>query len=114
MNIERVVNGKKYTFTLEPDELIEAYFEQQDKYDIQDIVDYGEIFSSEELQESFGCTYSELCNWKEEMAAELRRNIDKYDMEFSYARDDAIRTVVRRHQDEKTCVNTTHMENRTD
>ena len=98
MKIQRTINGDKFSFELLPDELYEAYFEQQEKFDIEDIVNYGETMSSTELEEELGCTYAEFLSMKEEMARELRRNIDKYDMDFAYARQYAIETVIRRNK----------------
>ena len=56
------------------------------------------MFSEKEFEEEVGCTYSELLNMKEEMAEEMRRNMDKYDMSFSDAREEAIQTVIRRNK----------------
>jgi len=98
MKIQRTINGERFSFELLPDELCEAYFEQQEKFDIEDIINYGEMMSHAELEEELGCTYAEFLSMKEEMAQEMRRNIDKYDMEFAYARKEAIDTVIRRNK----------------
>lgn len=98
MKIQRTINGTSYTIELLPEELEDAFFEQRDKFDIEDIVDYGEMMSHTEMEEELGCSYSEFLSMKEEMAQEMRRNMDKYDMAFPYARQDAIETVIRRNK----------------
>ena len=95
MKIQRMINGTILNFELLPDELVEAYFEQQEKFDIEDVVSFAECFDNETLMDSYGCTYQELLDNKEDIAAAMRKNIDKYDMEWSYAREEAVRDVMR-------------------
>lgn len=87
MRIKRTVSGKEYEFELTSDEMFTAFLEQQDLNDIEDIkiaFDYEpNLMPSQEIIK--------------EMASEMRRNMDKYDMEFWYARSDAIDTVLSRH-----------------
>lgn len=97
MTIVRTINGTTFHIKLLPEELIEAFFEQRDKFDIEDIVSYAEEIGSKELKATFGCTYQEYLNMKEEMAEEMRRNMDKYDMSFADAREYAIREVLKRN-----------------
>ena len=94
MKIQGTINGMKFNIELLPDELEEAYFEQQKKFDIEDVITLGEAFSNAELQESYGCSYQELLNHKEDIAALMRKYIDKYDMEWTYAREEAVRDVM--------------------
>jgi len=98
MKITRMINGVTYNIELLPDELYEAFFEQREKFDIEDIINYGEEMTEKEMEEELGCTYSEFLSMKEEMAQEMRRNIDKYGMDFIYAREEAIETVIRRNK----------------
>ena len=93
MKIKRTINGVNYTIELLPDELEDAFFEQRDKFDIEDIISYAETFSNEELIEFVGCDYGTIIEHKEEMAERMRKYMDKYDMEFSYAREEAIRDI---------------------
>ena len=97
MKITRTINGIKYDIKLLPEELITAYYEQQSKYDIEDVISYAEMMSEEELKENYGCTYSEYLSLKEEIAAEMRHNIEAYDMDFQYAREEAVREIVQRN-----------------
>jgi len=96
MKITRTINGTRFSFELLPEELIDAFFEQRDKFDIEDIVSYGEEMSKAELKEMYGCTYEEYLEHKEKMAEEMRRNISKYDMDFCSARELAVETVMKR------------------
>ena len=98
MKIHRTINGVNFSFELLPEELCDAYFEQQERFDIEDIVNYGEMMSHVELEENLGCTYSEFISMKEEMAHEMRKYMDKYDMKFAYAREEAIEEVIRRNK----------------
>lgn len=95
MKIQRTINGVNFNIELLPNELVKAYFEQQEKFDIEDVVSFAEAFDNETLMDSYGCTYQELLDCKEEIAAKMRKNIDKYDMEWSYAREEAVRDVMR-------------------
>lgn len=97
MKIQRTINNVNFTFELTPDELYDAFYEQRDKFDIEDIVSYGEMFSKDEFEEEVGCTYSQFLEMKEEIAEQMRRNMDKYDMPFCDAREHAIYDVVHRN-----------------
>lgn len=96
MKIERNINGVKFFFELLPDELLDAFYEQRDKFDIEDIISYGEEMTAAELQSTYGCTYKEFLEHKEEMAERMRRNMDKYDMDFATAREWAINDVMKK------------------
>ena len=95
MKIKRIILGKEEEFELTPDELYAAYREQEFKFDRSDIEDYFAAFEKEDIEEEYGMTIAELEGKYDDMAYEMRRNIDKYGMDWSYARDDAI-TVLRR------------------
>lgn len=97
MKIQRTINGSRYTIELLPGELVDAYFEQQDKFDIESIVSYSEEMTDSELEGEYGCTYRELLSLKEEIAREMRRAMDKYGMNFEYARDYAIRETIKKN-----------------
>lgn len=85
MKIKRKINDVEFTIELLPEELYDAYREQQHKLDIESVINYGEMFDPEDMQEEFGCSYDEFLSIKEDIAEELRRNIDKYDVSFDYA-----------------------------
>ena len=95
MKIQRMINGMKFNIELLPSELVDAYFEQQEKFDIEDVVSYLEAYDNEELLESYGLSYSELLKLKEEIAEKMRKNIDKYGMSMPDSREEALREVIR-------------------
>ena len=95
MKIQRMINGMKFNIELLPNELEDAYFEQQEKFDIEDVVSYLEAYDNEELVESYGLNYSELIKLKEEIAEKMRKNIDKYGMSMPDSREEALREVIR-------------------
>jgi len=99
MKVQRTINKDTFSFELTPDELYEAYFEQRDKFDIEDVISYGELFSQNEFEEEFGCSYEYFLSLKEEIANEMRRNMDKYDMPFCHAREYAVKEVIRRNME---------------
>ena len=98
MKIQRTINGVKFNIELLPEELVEAYYEQQHKFDVEDIVSYGEMFEQKELIDYLGCDYKTYISLKEEMANEMRKNMDKYEMTYPYARDEAVRDVINRYK----------------
>lgn len=97
MTIERTISKVKYNFKLTPDELYEAYVEQQHLFDVESVISYGETF--ETIEEDLGCTYSEYLSMKEEIADELRSNIDNHEMSFDYALSEAVDTVISRNKE---------------
>lgn len=96
MKIQRSINGMKFNIQLLPEELVEAYYEQQEKFDIEDVVSYAEMFEQNELIEYLGCDYATYLSYKEEIAHEMRKNMDEYGMDFSSARDEAVRDVIKK------------------
>ena len=94
MKIERTINGAKFNIELLPDELVEAYYEQQRKFDIENIIEYGESLGSNELEEDYGVTYSEYLSLKEDIADLLRENLDM-GASFLVAIEDAIDRVIK-------------------
>ena len=95
MKIQRTINGAKINIELLPEELVEAYYEQQEKFDIEDVVSYAEMFDSDELEEYMGCDYATYLSYKEEIAKAMRKNIDSYGMDFPMAREEAVRDVLK-------------------
>lgn len=106
MKIKREVNGQMVEFELTSEELYSAHLEQEHKYDMQDIEDVLEGYRPDG-KEDFYWTYEvpfdrvygneDLIS---EMAYEKRRNMDKYDMAWDTARDEAISEILDRHRDE--------------
>lgn len=96
MTIARMINGKLVPITLTDSELYEAYAEQQFLFDRMDCEDMCVGLDDEELVECYGVTGEQFESLLDEMATEKRRNMDKYDMSWDFARDEAIRETIRR------------------
>ena len=94
MKIKRNILGKEEEFELTPDELYAAYREQEFKFDKSTIEDYFFAFDDKEIEDEYGMTRKKLEEKFDDMAYEMRRNIDKYGMEWSYARDAAIAEIL--------------------
>lgn len=90
MIIKREINGQTVEIELTSHETYEAYLEKQNEFDQQDIEDVFYGFDDEELENMYGLTRAQLIEKTPELAAEMRRNIDKYDMTWQEARDAAI------------------------
>lgn len=108
MKITREVNGQVMEFELTSDELFSAYREQEAEFDKQDVINELEIYDSEETgREDFlgkyGVPFDKVWNNEElieGIAAEKRRNMDKYGMEWTYALHDAMNTELARYKEE--------------
>lgn len=94
MKIERTINGTKFNIELLPDELVEAYYEQQRKFDIENIIEFVESMGPNDIEEDYGITYSEFLSLKNDIADLLRENLDM-GASFSVAIDNAIDRVVK-------------------
>lgn len=79
-------DGKTYTLT--PDELYNAFVEQRKLFDIDNVEYEAEDDKYTEAQGDY------ILKHAKEAAYLLRCNIDKYDMEFEYAMDAAIKDVL--------------------
>lgn len=75
-------NGVEFNLTKE--ELIEAYFEQQYEFDKGDVIGRLEEMDDEAEREKLTANV-------ENIAEDMRRNIDKYGMDWTYALDEAIK-----------------------
>ena len=91
-------------FELTSSELSAAYFEQQFNFDVEDVKSGLEYIVEDAFDEE---SYIEAArkvldtaDLLSDCAIALRRNIDKYGMQWEYARSDAIRTIVCRVQAE--------------
>lgn len=94
MKIKRIINGSEVEIELTKDELFNAYSEQEHEWDMQSCKDYlnSGIYDGEEWYEEL----SEEIEKKiiAETAYELRRNMDKYNMDHEYAIDEAFSVVL--------------------
>ncbi|MBQ6960537.1 MAG: hypothetical protein IJP78_06140 [Clostridia bacterium] len=90
MVITREVNGAIHEFELTDDERLNAYEEQQHEYDRTDVQDLFAFMEESDLIASYGKTMAEIETLFDDIAYEMRRNIDKYDMAWTAALDEAI------------------------
>ena len=102
MKIKRKIDGKEFEFELTNDELWNAYEEQQHKYDLDDVDTQFCFYTDEELMNTYHKTREEIKKLYPDIAYEMRRLMDKYDVDMEYARDEAIDYVLLR--DRVVCV----------
>ena len=102
MKIKRKIDGKEFEFELTNDELWNAYIEKEHQFDIDDVDSFFCGCSDDELRILYKKTREEIKSMYDDIAYEMRRNIDKYDMDWEYARDEAVVSVL--IQDKVVCV----------
>ena len=90
MKITREINGQAVEFELTHDEMMRTFLEQQEAFDTQDVKALTENFSEEEFIEMYGLNPSVVLENAEEIGSRMRKYIDKYDMDWVYARDEAV------------------------
>lgn len=94
MIIKRTVNGKELEFELTAQERWEAYYEQEKLFDSEDCADMINGLSDDQCLDAYEITVEEFRKLLPYMGQEKRRLMDKYDMEWTYARDEAISSVI--------------------
>lgn len=97
MKITREINGQIVEIELTSEEVRAAYLEKEREQDIQDVKTLLESLDPEEFYEKHQISL----NWAydndalvEKIADEMRRCIDKYDMHWDKARDDALNVII--------------------
>lgn len=95
MTITREIDGKAIEIELTSRELYDAYVEQEHYFDKCDIEDMIVGWEDDDIVEVYGVTRDAFESLVEEMAYRKRRYMDKYDVSWDYARDEAIRDVIR-------------------
>ena len=86
---------QEFEIELTAEELRQAYYEKQAEFDALDMQYYLEEIE-DTLQRMSKEKIKKLYSMTDELGAELRRIIDKYDMPWEYARPEALRAVARR------------------
>lgn len=94
MTIKRAINGEEFAFELTKDELFNAYLEQEFIFDKENVAGYLESLGSDWTEDNYGLSLDEAMQYVDDIASELRRNIDKYEMGFDYAIDEALKFVL--------------------
>lgn len=107
MTIERTIKlsdsvEATLNITLTKQEVYEAYQEKEFEYDRQDILNELEDRKAADEQNICGVPYSFITeSMIDEMASEKRRQMDKYDVSWDYARDEAIREIIEKAIEER-------------
>lgn len=94
MKIKRTVNGQELEFELTAQERWGAYFEQEKIFDAGDCAEMIDGMSDEQCLDAYEITVEEFRKLLPYMGQEKRRLMDKYNMEWTYARDEAISSVI--------------------
>lgn len=106
MKIQREINGQTVEFELTSEELYSAHLEQEHKNDIQDITDALENYrpdGAEDFYQEYEVPFDKVYGNEDlisEIAHEKRRNMDKHDMRWDTARDEALSEILYRHREE--------------
>lgn len=90
MKITRGFNGQTIEIELTENELYQAYIEQEHIFDRNDVENYFDDYEDSDFETEYGCSRAEAMEKLDEIAYEMRRNIDKYDMNWYDAREAAI------------------------
>ena len=99
MLIRRLIDGKEISIELTDEEVYNAYVERQHLYDAMNVESYFDSYKDDDdLYLEFGKTKEELKEFYDEIAYEMRRYIDKYDMDWEYAMSDAIYAILGREE----------------
>ena len=101
MKISRKIDGKEVEIELTDDELYDAYLDKEFIFDKQGVEDTICGWSDQEVLEVYDVDRTKFLSLADDMAVEMRRNIDKYEMSCSYARDEAIADVLQHRFDAK-------------
>lgn len=94
MTITRVIDGTPHEIELTPSEIYGAYVVQQFEFDKDDIEDLICGLSDDDVRSCYGVNTETFRSLIEDMAYEMRRQINKYDVSWEYARDEAVRSVI--------------------
>ena len=90
MEITREINGELHTFEITSQEMLDAYYEQEFKNDRYDMEEYIHQIEEDDFVETYGRSLADAEKELDELAYLLRKNIDKYDMHWTDARDEAL------------------------
>lgn len=98
MVIKREIDGVVYELELTERELYGAFREQEHIYDLDYVANTLDCFEDEDLLDLYGMTREVVKSKYDDMAYEMRRNIDKYAMSEEYALDEAINYCLRQEK----------------
>jgi hypothetical protein len=92
--ITRNINGTELSIPLTDVEIYSAYKYQQGLFDEQDVRNLILDMSNDEIKKKYGISKKKFEALIPDMAIEMRRNIDKYDVDWEYAREEAVDFVI--------------------
>lgn len=101
MYITRVLHGNVERIDLSKEEIRQAYEEQQAIYDKEDVLDAIEGWEDGYVEDVFGITEQEYIDLADDIAAEKRRLINKYDMYWQEALGEATDSVIKNYKSQK-------------
>lgn len=94
MYIFRYVDGKRLRFELSDRERYDAYREQLEINDREDILSAIDFMEDSEIQETYGVSKKRFEELSDKMARCMRKTIDRDDCSWQFARDWAISCVI--------------------
>lgn len=100
MEIIRNLDEKEYVIQLTDDELIDAYFEQQSRFDEEDVLNILDGMESEDIEDIFKVSKETFIKLAPKIADEMRRSMDKYGVPWEEARADAVAKVIALYNNE--------------
>lgn len=99
--LNMVIKRIDQEFELTDDELIDAYFEQQSKFDEEDVLNILDGMTTEDIESIFKVTKETFIKLAPEIADEMRRSMDKYGIPWEEARANAVTKVIALHKEVK-------------
>lgn len=90
MTITREINGEQVGIELTADERWQAYIEEEEQCDRDAVADYIDEYDEEDFKNTYGIERSEAEERLDEIGSTLRRLVDKYDMSWEFAREEAL------------------------
>ena len=94
MKIKRIVDGVEHWFELTETELRLAYYEQENIYDTQDIIDLIEEMSPEQIQDDYCVSREEFLALAPLIADQMRAYLDSNQILWYDAREEAVNQVI--------------------
>lgn len=94
MKVSRIIDGKTIEIELTKDELLEAHNEQEHIWDVSYCSSMLNNMDEESVTAEYGVSKAVAADNIDAIAYEMRRQINKYDLDADYARDVAYTEVL--------------------
>lgn len=101
MEIKREIHGEKVSIELTDSEMTQCYFEKQAEFDLLNVCDVIDGWDDEWVIDTYGVDTETYLSLAGKIAKTMRRYIDEQDMEWTFARDEAIEDTIREYKGEK-------------